>query len=111
MKGRIIIRPFPSQVDAGAARHAPYPDRLFRGWCDAQQLLSQVPKRHQRLLQQVVDLQTVAAIATADREEQPAVAEHQPVESVPFVHIRITNLEGQKLQSAKKYFFSLIFKL
>ena len=100
-RGGVVV-PFALQVDAGAASHAPYPYGLFRGHGDAEELFAKVPERQRSLLQQVVDLQAVAAVATADREEQPAVAEHQLIERFCVLHTIITYFESEKLQAIKK---------
>lgn len=92
----------PPDVDACASRHAPYPYGLFLGHGDAEELFAKVPERQRSLLQQVVDLQAVAAVAAADREEQPAVAEHQLIERFCVLHTIITYFESEKLQAIKK---------
>ena len=89
-------------VDAGAACHAPYPYGLFWRRGDAEELVPQFPKRQRGLLQQVVDFHAVATVATADREEQPAVVVHRLAERILTFHTIITFFGGTKLQPHKK---------
>ena len=95
---RFLRRCATLQVYALAARHTPYPRCLLGRKVNLLQLLTPFPQSHQHLLQQVVHIQPLPRIAAADGKEHPAVAAHQLVKCLLFLHTIITNFGSKKLQ-------------